>query len=321
MTRRHLFAVAFAGAGGMLECSAKRSPLGAKLASMTERLDLAIIPTLWTNGLPPEAVSASGEKVGKLLLADHPWCLCVSPDGTWVAWVPRASQPPPLGVGDLRVLFNDAKSGNKTIRLGRGYPEQLSMSSGADHLALITIAGVPSEARLLVLNSSSGQVESDMTGLISRFGAPDIDCLRISSSGRYLAVGTKEQFVVIDVQPGRVLLESSGRYPSLSPLGDSVAFVNKEQELVAISLVTRTSRKLMTGWWSTLGLGSWSPDGTFLLAGVRGRFSVFTKLVAIDCTTGEFVAIVPRLEEGNLGERSAWVKRPLLTQRNRNRVN
>lgn len=213
-----------------------------------------------------------------------------------------------------RVLFTDFRSPIKTVRLRGCYPEQLSVSSGAEHLALTTSAGVPG-TRLIVLNPWTGELQRDITDLAPQFRSLDIERVRISADGRRLAIGTREHCLVVDVPSGKVLFDSMGRFPCLSPEGDSVAFINKEQELVVASVITRANKKLVKGWWATLGLGCWSPDGMFLLAGIRGRLSFFVKLVAIDCATGEFTQLISRLQEGDLGEQSAWVNRHLLTRR------
>jgi hypothetical protein len=54
--------------------------------------------------------------------------------------------------------------------------------------------------------------------------------------------------------------------------------------------------------------------GRFLLAGITGGLSIFTRLAVIDSATGGFTEIV-RLVEGDQGKQSAWVKRPFLTAR------
>lgn len=315
MTRRHLFDLMLAGGVGAWGHAANTPGTKAKLAAMVGRLDLAVVPALWTNGLIPEAVAVSGEDAGKLVLPESPWLISVSPDCGWIAWTARGSQPPPLGAGDGQIFFTGAHSRIKSVGLRGCYPEQISLSSGAVYLALTTVGSVRSDARLIVLNPATGELERDVTGLMTRFRIADIDRLRISANGQSLIVGTREFFVVLDVPSRRVLFESPGQFPCFPPTADSVAFINKERELVSASLVTRATTKLMEGWWTTLGLGSWSPDGAFLLAGIRGRLSFFVKLVAIDCATGEFADIVPRLQEGDLGEQSAWVQRGLLAKR------
>jgi hypothetical protein len=60
------------------------------------------------------------------------------------------------------------------------------------------------------------------------------------------------------------------------------------------------------------GVGGWSPDGRFLLAGARTSYYYFDELVVIDCANDSFAAIAS-LGEGNQGPLCTWVKRTLLT--------
>jgi len=313
MTRRHLFDLTAAGLAGTCGCSAREPEMTAKLVSMAERLDLAIIPVMWTGGPTLEAIGIDGKSGGKLLLPEGLRLVSVSPDCGWIAWALDASQPPPVGAGDAKVFFTDAQSPIKTMQLERGYPRQLALSSGAGYLALIERGTVAPKARLIVLNPRTQELQRDLSGLVTSFRIADINRLRISADGQCLAVGTRERFMIVEVQAGRVLLEQEGHYPSLSPNGDFVAFINNAGVLVVTSLVTRTSRELALHWRTVVGLGPWSPEGAFLLAGITGGFSIFTKLAVVDCATGDFKEIVPRVVEGNRGGQSAWVKRRFLT--------
>jgi hypothetical protein len=46
---------------------------------------------------------------------------------------------------------------------------------------------------------------------------------------------------------------------------------------VVALLVTRTSRELVVHRRTVVGLGPWSPDGRFLLAGITGGLSIFQR--------------------------------------------
>jgi hypothetical protein len=313
MTRRRTFDFMAAATAGTWGCSAQHLHATAKVASIVKRMDLAVVPILWTNTLTPEAVDVYGNDVGKLLLPEKPWVVSVSPDCGWIAWALRESQPPPVGAGDAKVFYMDARSSIKTVHLDGGYPQHLSLSSDAEHLAVDLVSVAPQKARLIVLKPRTGDPQRDLSGLVTRFQIADITRLCISANGQRLAVGTRERFVIIDIQAGTVLLASEGQFPSLSPNGDFIAFINKTGMLVLTSLVTRASREVMVDWRTVVGLGPWSPDGTFLLAGITGGLSLFTRLAAIECATGEFTEIIPRMVEGDRGEQSAWVKRRFLT--------
>ncbi len=53
------------------------------------------------------------------------------------------------------------------------------------------------------------------------------------------------------------------------------------------------------------------PDGRFLLAGVRAPLPFYVYLVAIECSTEEFVEIMRLEMEGDRGETCVWIKRSL----------
>jgi hypothetical protein len=312
MTRRHLFDLMAASLAGTWGCSAREPEMRAKVTSMAERLDLAIIPILWTNTLVPDAVRIDGKSAGRLRVPEKPWLASVSPDCGWIAWALQAAFPPPIGSGVAKVFFTDARSPIKTMQLERGFPRQLSLSSDAGCLALTSKSTAPPEARLVIINPRTGELQRDLSGLLASFGTANVR-LRISSDGQRLAVGARERFIIVDVEAGRVLLEGEGQLQSLSPDGDFVAFISKKGVPVITSLITRTSRELVVHWRTVVGFGPWSPDGAFLLAAVTGGFSVFTKLAVVDCATGDSKVIVPRVVEGDRGEQSCWVKRRFLT--------
>ncbi len=196
MTRRHLFDLMAAGLAGTWGCSAGEPEMTAKLVSMVERLDLAIVPIMWTGALTPEAIGIDGKSAGKLLLPEKPWLVSVSPDCGWIAWTLEPSQPPPTGTGtgDAKVFFTDARSPVKTMQLERGYPQQLSLSSDAGYLALTEMGTVAPQARLIVLNARTEEPQRDLSGLVTSFPIADINRLRISANGQFLAAGTRKRF-------------------------------------------------------------------------------------------------------------------------------
>jgi hypothetical protein len=313
MIRRNLLKLAVAGCAECIGCASARSEVDPKLVAMMTPRDLAIIPDLWTGGPIPKAISGSREFVGNLQVPGNPWWISISPDCNWIAWVPARSLPPPMGTGDAEVLFANSRSDVKKVRVTGGYPARHSVSSGASRIALIRDAGANGN-RLIVLNPWTGEIECEVAEVVSQLGPRSIERVRISGTGEYVAVGTRERFVVLEIPSCRVLFEEQGRFPCLSPDGDSVAFIDKGEDLIITSIRTRGSRKVANWSWSTLGLGYWSPDGEFLLAGMRRRVvGFFIRLAAIDCATGEFTEIVPRLAEGDQGEQSAWVHGRFLT--------
>jgi len=308
VTRRNLFGSVLCAAAGTCSCDPKRSESSVRLASVARQFDLAILPMLWA-GLESIAISASGADAGNLRLTAPAWSVSVSLDANWIAWFPRASLPPPIGVDARKVFFVGLDASASSAMPPGVYARLLSLSAGAQRLAVTS-----ADQRLLILNPGTGGLERDLTGLVTQFPIGSVERLCISANGQRLAVGTREMLVVLDLTPGRALLEQEGRFPCLSPDGNSIAFIRNAKELISMSVTARIGKKVVNGWTDILGLGAWSPDGSFLLAGVRGPLGFFTKLAAIDCTTGGITDIVAELPEGSLGEQSAWVSRRLLSR-------
>ena len=120
--------------------------------------------------------------------------------------------------------------------------------------------------------------------------------------------------MVIDLPSRKILLEQDGHYPSLSPQGDVIAFLDKREDLVVTTLTTGARRSIRNRW-NTVGVGGWSPDGRFLLAGVRAPLPFYVHLVAIEHSTEEFVEIMRLEMEGDFGETCVWIKRRLLLEK------
>ena len=134
----------------------------------------------------------------------------------------------------------------------------------------------------------------------------------MSGSGNRLVVGSSDWFTVIDLPSRRLVYEARGTYPSLSPDGEFLAFLDRDKHVVLlVALSTGTERTFM-GWPRRVsGVGAWSPGGQYLLAGVSDGFSLSKKLVAIEIATGRIVELMPL---GDLaGDRCVWIKRGFLS--------
>jgi hypothetical protein len=187
----------------------------------------------------------------------------------------------------------------------------MAVSSNADKVALVSVNGHLSESRLIVLNGETGELEQDLTGSIARFGLSGVERLRLSSSGNFLVVGFRDVLLALDLASGKIAFEGSGRFPEISPNGEEVACTDEHRRLVVTSLSSGTKRYLMKGW-DTCGVGGWSPDGRFLLAGARTSVSLWKMLVAVDTENDGFVELV-KLGEGDYGDRCVWINRALLS--------
>jgi hypothetical protein len=307
MTRRSLVNVLISGAAGTLACVPKGAAAALKNANdMAEREGLAIIMDR------SFANTVTGVQVGQLRLPDNPYWLSVAPDGAAVAWVPASSLCHPLAAEEPLVRFTDKSRSVRTLRFAGRCATQVAISSNARHVALIAVADEAFNRRLMLLNPVTAEVEYDSTELISRFDRAQVECFQISATGDRLAVASRESFAVIDLPSRKLVLEGNGRFTSLSPQGDALVFLGRGGDLVMITLATGARRSLMNRWWTAFGVGGWSPDGRFLLAGGEASLGIFTKLVVIDCTTNEFVEIM-RLGHGNGGQTCRWIKRSLLS--------
>ena len=83
------------------------------------------------------------------------------------------------------------------------------------------------------------------------------------------------------------------------------------RKLVVVTLATG-ARMAQPVNGKTYGVGSWTPDGSLLLAFVWTPLALDAKLVAIDCKVGRYCDIT-RLDEWNLGQYCSLIKRTLLS--------
>ena len=317
MTRRSLLYGMSAGAAGMSACMPKGSPdTAATLRAIAERQGLVTVTSSQHAG-EPEAVAVNGEDAGSLRVPKKPFWLSVAADGAWLAWTSRDDQPWPVGTERPVVYFSDNLHSMRSVRFQGRFAGRLSISSGAERLALI----VASDAvlnRLIVLRRATAEIEHDVTDLIRGFSLTEVERLQISGNGnrlavgsRQTAVGSRQSFLVVDLPSHKVMLQGFGRFPSLCPDGEAVAFVDR-RNLVVSSLANGSTRILRNRGCMAYGVGAWSPDSRFFLAGVRALLSLSVSLVAVDQVKDDFVE-VKRLEEGDFGENCVWIKRSLLT--------
>jgi hypothetical protein len=311
MTRRTLLQSTLLGAGAT-SCARKGRPETlAAVSDMAKREDLVGSRLSGIVGAP-EALTVTGADTGPLAVIDGASDLSVSPDGAWVAWTLLSSLPH-LGTEQPLVLFTDDPRSIQRVRFRGKHAEAVAISSRARCLAFTAFVDAAVRIRLIVLSPATAQIQQDVTELIKGLDLLEVKRLRISSNGQVLCAASRESFVVLDLPARRVVLESNGRFPSLSPNGSSLAFLDTRGDFVITTLATGARRVITSPWWTVVGVGGWSPDGKFLLAGARPAFSVFIHLVAIDCATDEFAEIT-ELDEGDFGETSVWLKRRLLSK-------
>jgi len=320
MTRRNLVGLLMAGAASAPACSIRGGGPQRGLISICNSGHFAILGARRglnsRSELVPSAITARGLDAGQLQLASSPppHLLSLSPDGAWVAWVPENSLPDSYGRGGQPlVCFTDDPRSARTLSYDGWFGIRIAVSSDAVRLAVIALGTVGSRLfyRLLVLRPTTGETADDLTGVAAGIDLGKVDRLRLSSSGARLVVGSGGSFAVMDLQERSVLFKGAGRYPCISPSGEEVAFVDPRGKLALVGLATGVTRyPLRSG--TAYGVGSWTPDGSMLLAFVKTPLALDAGLVVIDGSTGGYAEITS-LDEWNLGQDCALVKIALLT--------
>jgi hypothetical protein len=305
MTRRHLIDLLLTGTASTLACAPQKASILARLSRATTTDDLAIIDTL-----VPEVITVVGG-AGRLVLTEPPGRLSLAPDGAWVAWFPHSANVYAESAEGPLAYYTDNPGSARTVRLNGRFGARLAISSGAERLAVALVVGARPTTRLLVLKPSTGELEHDVTELITRFNLRDLERLRMSASGDRLAAGSRDLFSVVDVPSRKVLFEGRGRFPSLSPSGEALAFVDGQRKLHLATVATGQTRQLL-GRSSTHGVGSWTPDGSLFFAGVEPTLSLFWCLAAVDSSADAYAEIT-RLDEHDSGEECGLIKRRLLS--------
>ncbi len=210
------------------------------------------------------------------------------------------------------VCFTDDPRSAQILRYDGWFGARLALSCGARDFALITRDRTLARGyRLLILRPAAGQATIDLTELVAGLDLAKVRQLRFSSNGARLAVASASSFSLIDVPTRRVVYQGEGSYPSPSPSGAEVAFVNSHRQLALLSPDARTVRTPLEHG-TTHSVGAWTPDGGLLFGLYEGPLALDGCLAAIDCATGRHADIVS-LEEWNTGQNCALIRRRLLS--------
>jgi hypothetical protein len=256
-------------------------------------------------------MSVNGGTVGKLISPvpsdEDP---AVSPDGGSVAWIPSAEDKQFAADGRSSILILEGGA-IRTVRYRGRFARLAAISSSARRVALVTMRE-PYQYRLVLLEPDSTQPERNLTDLLTKFSALEVERLGLCALGRRLVVGTRNSVVAIDLDRAEVVFESAGRFPALSPDGERLSFADENHRLVLRTLRNGTSTFLAENW-SAYGTGSWSPDGRYLLAGGRSPLQLWRRLVAVNVLTRGFVELKKLADEGDYGSSCVWIKRCLLS--------
>lgn len=242
--------------------------------------------------------TTSGEPAGRLGISSFSGHLAVSPDAELLSWVSRADQGAQIFVMRDRAVVPVNYPGRSVTAIGL---------SGEGHIHIIAAEG-DGQLRLLRLIAGKPDAE-DLSSILPRPALSSVEQLSCSNDGRRLAVGSRDYFSVVDLVSGSLLYAASGRFPQLNPNGDLVAFVSPTRTLIVANLGNRTESGPLKGK-ATDGLGGWSPNGRWLLVGVRDGLLSDRKLAVCDAFDGE--AIVLWQIGDDYGSNCHWIRRALL---------
>ena len=316
-TRRQITALmSWKLAAGLVGCAkATPSALADDLQKIADQQDLAILNLVAIDyGVRTDLSgrTIAGAPAGKVVLRDRPYSIAVSPDGDWIAWDNWSARPKPEGIGAaLRVMLATPSQSVRSLAFDSWFGGPLAVSSKAEHVALVRgVVGQEPSFSLVVADGTTGLIEHDVTSLITKFPLSQAIRLAMSGAGDRLVVGSSGWFTVIDpASRESIVYEARGRYASLSPDGQFLAFVDEDRQVSLLDLSTRTRRILLDRSQNVSGIGAWSPNGQYLLAGLAGSGS--KKLVAIEAKTGQVIDMMPL---GDLaGDRCVWIKKAFLS--------
>jgi hypothetical protein len=242
----------------------------------------------------------------------------ISPDGTALAWwsfpvMAQGEKVPFLTVESL-------KEGIQPVWVeGRVATGKIGLSSGADVIVAMALQypRLSKSWKLLVIDRHSGIVVHDLTPFVTQFKVTAdlmtsnyIEDISVSGMGNLVALGTPEQIQVLEIPSGKSVYTGPGSFPRLSPDGKRLAFVDKDK-LWIYSFADGATVQLLKDT-QVKGIGGWSPDGRFLLAGAWTKKLSFEKRQIIVDTTKDEYAVIGKLGEGDYGTNFAWVSTKLL---------
>jgi len=319
MTRRRFVGLMSPCALGLIQCAQPNPRLWRVLHDLEAKEGLALMESdsAGVLGVPVVAYSSSGEVAGQFARTDLTPTLSVSSDSSWIAWVPNSSRGYPFDENSQPgrmpspvVLVTNGVGLPRTIQFRGSFATDLSLSSSGKQLVLIVAEDRGRSRRLVIIDLTRTNTEGDLTGLVTFSELANVERLRISGSGRRIAAGSRDVFVVIDVPTHKIVLKATGRFPSLSPDGERIAFVDDAGNLLVRNIGDSQNRTLLTGT-TTDGVGAWSPDGKFVLVGVRRVSFIDRKLAVVEISSGEFVEVMKL--GGWFGDRFVWINKRFLS--------
>jgi hypothetical protein len=245
------------------------------------------------------------------------WVLpAIAPDGRAMCWGTETlspANPQALSEEIHRLTVDSLSGGLRSMQLEMAVPALLAVSNDAQFLVAGDRGGeVNPQRKLLALDLRSGVVAQDLSSSLTQFPLAKLDSVNVSGSGTLVAVASWEQMQVLEIPTGKSVYAGPGFLPRLSPDGKRMAFVSKNR-LYIRTLMDGSNVELLRGT-RVKGVGGWSPDGRFLLAGAWTKPLAFEKRqIVIDTSTGSY-GVLGTLQEGDFGEKPRWISSKLLAR-------
>jgi len=227
----------------------------------------------------------------------------ISPDASALCW---GAESDSLEDGPF-LTVNSLMNGVRTVLLEGQFGGAYAVSSRGDIVvatALLRKGAGPT--KLLMIDFRSGLRIEDFTSKLPLRGPASI-----SGAGDLVAFDFGG-LQVFEIPGGKSVYQGPGRYPRLSPDGKRLAFI-KEERLYIRSLEDESTKEFLPGK-QTMGIGGWSPDGRYLLAGSWTRpklLALQKRLVAVDTTSGDY-AELGTIGDGDFGLNLRWVSVDLM---------
>jgi WD40-like Beta Propeller Repeat len=265
-------------------------------------------------GLGNKAVTWDGTYAGSIAFGGV-CCragVSVAADAHCVAWIPWvvAGERPTREQATLAVKTVPAKATPVNLKLKLSAQDNVTLAISP---AARTVA-VFAAKRLEIFDSESGESKESLTDLVLPIGGSQPERMQLSADGRRLIVGYQHAVTVIDVLDKEILFRDEGRFPSISPDGQRAVYC-RDGSMILLTLPTRIV-KLDLGA-HILGIGTWSPDSTMILAGLRPRLRATVTLCAVDWQRRQSAGI-GQLPPEDYGEKNCWINRTLLSEQRAN---
>jgi len=230
----------------------------------------------------------------------------VSPDGQVIAWASKLAFE--RRGGPLLSFAGRDRTVQKIVLPGY-MPLDFAVSNLANRILVLVRTIGNNQRKLFSLGRDPQGEPEDLTDLISVGVSPsDVDTITISGSGTYAVVSTDRQVVVLNVQQRSIAANWSGEQGSISPDGESVAFLDVGGRLTIREVARAKSTPLIQSVGAS-GVSAWSPDGRLLLAGIKTLSS--RCIAAVSVSRGTFCELAA-LREGDTGQRYAWASKRLV---------